>query len=785
MHVKVRKIFCFFTALILALATALPALSQPGRPGSADTVHLPVVDTLIPSLVNKVEAYTFTIDRNTFILQRKFNMTPIAVGLPQIEKSIKGFKTRLERRGRQMNLRSLNSGGILLKEISNNLTDYKTILTNYSSQLTKSNADVKRIIADPQLKTEVPDSILAEQLDDLRSEALHLDSLQQATLIRVNLLRNRVSVNLLQADDIRSDMSYLATSIKLAMWLPEEAPLFKAQPDDYHQSLFTNTMTALQRSARIISIYLRGKWDVLTIAILVFIFTTGWCLLNMRRIKKTSDAVSMEPLQFLSRSVLVGCLMGFFTYSPLFFANPTMSYLHANELLRLAALCYLILPYLTKRSKLLWLLLCVLWIYYALDDILLESAYGERWGLFIAGILMIILCVQIIVNRSGHFVKIKESPATKSLVLFSMAQVIMSVVFNLSGHITLAKLFGVSAVQCLMLGITLKIFCKLVLEAIYLQSEAYHESRFSDFINYNVLQNRFQRILWILASIVWIIALLRNLTLYDIATQFAVSFFTRQRTIGNVAFTFESVAVFICIIWISSFISRIINFFFGNKNATYSDKRTGLGSIMLLIRLAIWSLGFLIAVAAAGIPLDKISLMIGALGVGIGFGLQNIVNNLVSGVIIAFERPIQIGDQIEIGNKAGIVKEIGVRSSKIKSSEGADIIVPNGDLLSQHLINWTMQDRNKRVEFIIGVSYEADIRQVKTLIQETLKKNKNILAPPDPVVILQTFTDLAIDVRIMFWASELSQAGSLRSNVMIEIYEALTGAGVPLPHLKK
>ncbi|MEJ7913769.1 MAG: mechanosensitive ion channel domain-containing protein, partial [Chitinophagaceae bacterium] len=323
------------------------------------------------------------------------------------------------------------------------------------------------------------------------------------------------------------------------------------------------------------------------------------------------------------------------------------------------------------------------------------------------------------------------------------------------------------------------------LEAIYLQSEAYHDSRFSDFINYNVLQHRFERILWILASIVWFVALLRYLTLFDFASHLVRSFFTTPRMIGSMGFTFGSVAIFICIIWISSVISRVINFFFGNKNVVYSDKRGGLGSIMLLVRLAIWSLGFLVAVAATGIPLDKLSLMIGALGVGIGFGLQNIVNNLVSGVILAFERPIQVGDEIEIGNKSGVIKEIGVRSSKIRSIDGADIIVPNGDLLSQHLINWTMQDRNKRVEFVIGITYEADLKQVKSLIQETLLKNENILQPPEPIVILQAFTDLAIEVKILFWASELSKAGTLRSNVMMEVFEALSAAGVPLAHAKK
>src|ERR1700709_565237 len=125
-------------------------------------------------------------------------------------------------------------------------------------------------------------------------------------------------------------------------------------------------------------------------------------------------------------------------------------------------------------------------------------------------------------------------------------------------------------------------------------------------------------------------------------------------------------------------ISKFINFFFGHDSLKTPGKRSGLGSILLLVKLAIWALGFLIAAAAAGITLDKLSLVVGALSVGIGFGLQNIFYNLGSGVILAFEQPIQVGDQIEVGNKAGTVKEIGVRSSKIKSGDGADIIIPNG-----------------------------------------------------------------------------------------------------------
>ncbi|MCW3089896.1 MAG: hypothetical protein JWP81_965 [Ferruginibacter sp.] len=768
--------------VVLMLCAVQPVLSQPFQKRSADSTKAVLNDSLLPGLVIKVASYTATIDHTDFLVRRKFNITPISINLPDIERRVNGFKKRLDRKGSQMNLRSLNSGVIMLGETSTDLASYQRILNNYSSELTQSNLEVKKILRDPVLHSKVSDSILMEQLEDIRVEGLTLDSLQQKTLTRVNLLRNRVSVNLLEATDVISDMRYLTISLKMGMWKEEETPLFKAKADEYPRGLGEITNLGLVRGWKIIVIYLAEKWSVLTIGVLAFIFIFSWSLTNMNRIRKQPNAkVILQPMHFLRRNVLVGCSMAFFTYLPFFFANPPMSLLHACELMRLATLSFLIYPYLARQSKIIWWLLCTLWIYYALDNLLLESAFGERWGLFFAGILLSAVCLKIITGKKPNFANLPESPAATALAIFTLTQAVLSIFFNLTGRVSLAKIFGVSAIQCLFLGISLKVFCTMVLEAIYLQSEAYFESRFSDFINFTVLKQRFLRVLWILSCIVWAVALVRNLALYDAMIQALDTFFGATRKIGNVAFTFQSVAIFFCIIWLSSVISGFINFFFGNDKLKAAGKRSRLGSMMLLIRLTIWTLGFGIAVAAAGIPLDKLSIMIGALGVGIGFGLQNIVNNLVSGVIIAFERPIQVGDLIEVGGKMGVVKEIGVRSSKINNNEGADIIVPNGDLLSQHLINWTMQDRNKQIQFIIGIPYQSDLKMIKNLVHDILEKNERIMKNPEPGILVQQFGDWSIDLKILFWVNDLTEAGSIRSTAMIEIYEALVAEGIQLP----
>jgi potassium-dependent mechanosensitive channel len=738
-------------------------------------------DTLIPELVNKVESYTYTIDRNNFLLSRNFDLTAIRSALPDIEKRLDRFKLMLEQQGENMNLRGLNSATILLGETSKKLTDYKAILTDYSVKLTKSREIVKKILSDSALTQLVSDSVLNDQIQDLIIEGRNLDTLQKLTLAKVNLLRSRVSVSLFQANDIVSDMVYLTISKKISMWSQEESPLFYAKKSEYPLSFTQAIGKGLQTSYKIIAVYTSGKAIFIIAGLLLFILMQLWCRSNIRRVRKNEDAgLVLGQLNFLKRSVFVSNLLAFFTYTPLFFPNPPMPFLHIFEVLRLASLCFLIFPFLTRQSKILFSLLSLLWVFYIIDDMLLDAAFGERWWLLIAGIVFTFICLKILFSRNKIFKKIEESPATKVIVIFALLQVVLSIVFNLTGRLSLAKIFGVSAIQCLMLGITLKLVCTIVLEQIYLQTEAYRGSRFSAFINFKELQSRIRLYLWVIALLVWVVAFIRDLTLYSWMMKFTSEFFNQTRSIGSYKFDYASVAIFFLIIWISAMVSRFIRFFFGYDKSIVTGKRSSLNSVILLIRLAIWTAGFLIAVAAAGIPLDRVSIMIGALGVGIGFGLQTIVNNLVSGVIIAFERPIQVGDQIEIGGKTGTVKEIGVRASKIHNSEGADIIIPNGDLLSQHLINWTMQGRSKRVEFTIGVPYSTDLDVARNLIDEKLKENKNILQTPPPVIIIQDFSDYAINIRILLWVPDLASAGSVRTTAMIDIKNTLAGSGIQL-----
>jgi small-conductance mechanosensitive channel len=164
------------------------------------------------------------------------------------------------------------------------------------------------------------------------------------------------------------------------------------------------------------------------------------------------------------------------------------------------------------------------------------------------------------------------------------------------------------------------------------------------------------------------------------------------------------------------------------------------------------------------------------LSVGIGLGLQSIVNNFVSGIVLIFERPIEVGDSIEIGGIHGTVKEIGLRSSTLISGSGAEIIVPNGDFLSQHIINWTLSNPYMRIELPLNVAPDSDIALISKIVVEEVAHHPNVL----PSVIVNTINHYRTGLTVYFWCSDVRKADELKSDVLKSIKEKLLIVGIKL-----
>ena len=204
-------------------------------------------------------------------------------------------------------------------------------------------------------------------------------------------------------------------------------------------------------------------------------------------------------------------------------------------------------------------------------------------------------------------------------------------------------------------------------------------------------------------------------------------------------------------------------------------------SLSTMSRYAILVVGFIFAVAALGFEVGNLALLVSALGVGIGFGMQNMVNNFISGLILLFERPITEGDLVSLDQLLGSVTRIGIRSSTIRTFDGADVIVPNGDLISNQVTNWTLADSRRRVIVPVGVQYGTPARRVIELLVETARAHPAILHDPAPYALFIGFGDSSLDFELRAWTESSDALTIVRSDLTVGVQDALAAAGIEVP----
>ncbi len=207
--------------------------------------------------------------------------------------------------------------------------------------------------------------------------------------------------------------------------------------------------------------------------------------------------------------------------------------------------------------------------------------------------------------------------------------------------------------------------------------------------------------------------------------------------------------------------------------------RVAVGTIFRYIVLVI---GFIVVLQTIGLDLSAITVLAGALGVGIGFGLQNITNNFVSGIIILFERPIKVGDRIEVGDVSGDVITISMRSTTIVTNDNISIIVPNSDFISSKVINWSHTDRNIRFNIPVGVSYNEDPETIRKLLLEVADENKGILGQPKPDVLFKEYADSALVFILRIWTREyINRPDVLKSQIYYAAFNKFKEHNIEIP----
>lgn len=390
--------------------------------------------------------------------------------------------------------------------------------------------------------------------------------------------------------------------------------------------------------------------------------------------------------------------------------------------------------------------------------------------------------------RSNHLVetagiKGNHNRVIKKVSLFLIVPLAFAFFANAFGYISLGSVIGKAVIYSATLGLIIYALVKVVDSLLIFIFRTTPASGLMMVKNHRGLVRRkaFKVIKWFAIG-VWVFLLLKLLYIINPIWSLSEKILFAELEFGTIKFSLSGVFLLILTIWASFLLSRFIRFALAEDVYPRVSLADGLPyAVSTILHYLILFLGFLAAIAAVGIDLSKFALLIGAFGVGLGFGLQNIIENFSSGLILLFERPVKVGDTIQFNDHLGNLQQIGLRASVVRTFDGADIIVPNGQLISQEVTNWTLSDARRRIDLDVGVEYGSSMEQVIELLENVGKNHPAIDGEPAPRAIFVSFGDNSLDFQLRVWTHIQDTWVVTKSELAVEIYKTLDQAGIGIP----
>jgi small-conductance mechanosensitive channel len=619
-------------------------------------------------------------------------------------------------------------------------------------------------------------ALLTEAGTEIRDHLQQLIALQDQVLSQAEIVRQAVGRLETAEDQARG-----------ALIAPEQPPLWKvfgAEAD--YESLGGQVTEALALQRHELEVFVEDSAPRVAIHIVIFVMLSG-LMLRLRHAsrKMVADQPDLEHLARILARPLSAALLVTLLLSKWVYVRPPQVVVEIILFLALIPLM-LLLPGLIQRR--------MHGPLYGLNGLFvidrIESLFGAGTllqRLTVLGMTLLALFGLYVMLRPGGPFSSREGSllwrVSRIAAYVATITLLLALLANVVGSVALANLF----VEAVFLSayIAVVFFAGfIVLDALFevaLHVVAARQVRFARTYT-SVIRRRSRFVLRVLLVIWWCWIVLGVFQIREPVTGLLAAIVDAQWPIGAVKLSVGSIIAFFVTLWASVLLSRFIRVVLEHDVLPRVTLPRGVGStITMMVRYGVVTLGVILAAAAAGFELSQFAFVAGALGVGIGFGLQNVVNNFVSGLILAFERPIQVGDTVETGALIGTVRNIGIRSSVLRTFDGAEVIVPNGNLISAEVTNWTLSDRRRRMTVSVGVAYGTDPNRVIELLLEATDGHDLVDKTPKPYALFLGFGDSSLDFEVRFWTSQYDDWLEIKSQVTIAVNDLLAAADIEIP----
>ncbi len=664
-----------------------------------------------------------------------------------------------------------------VKAIDKKLTDINHLLDDYLEVINKYE-DKWKLTYDVAKKdsVQVVEERVQSMIDLLEGErAIHKSTSEMSYKILDSVTQENIIINA-----VLSEIKEIYADKKGKIFVKDSPGFFEMLDDHDTVSVATQVYHSWQNTKKENRDFLRMNKTRMVFHFFIFGFIL-WFFYYMRRklnsMEKGNNRMLLFDSQILKNPIALSFL---FALTLSFWYYPNRPQLLAEQLIFLIIVpaTWVLYGFVRKDYRLALIVVAVLYFMLQVQQLLVGQILAQRWFMMIEALVGFGFAVYLSRPKSGIYQKLKFGP--KIIRLFPLVPIMLGIAIyaNYNGSVSLAKLLLTTVIKGSAVGIVLFLFISVIegLVEFIVASPAREKVHLFKARGHEI--NRWTRLIlrtW--AAYTWIMLILTLIRVKDSFLSWWEGILTVGWDFGEVSLTVELIVEFALIIIVFSLVANITKALLEIEILPRFDLKKGIPmAIAVVTRYIILTLGFFMAVAAAGISLDKLGFLAGALGVGIGFGLQNVVGNFVSGLILVFERPIHIDDVIVTENIEGVVKEVGIRASKIRSWDGAEVIVPNMDLISRQVTNWTLSDTNRRREVILKMEYGSDPNKVIEIVKDVLAKNEEVLKEPNPMVLFLGYQQYSIDFRVLFWLNGNMLQGT--SDVTLGMYNELKKAGI-------
>jgi potassium efflux system protein len=670
-----------------------------------------------------------------------------------------------------LNLKNLQVFKTLLQNVQKDLRNNRKLLDSNENKIVRLRSDLRQLITDTVLRqvmrTDSLRTIFGTQLRDLRRSFVGTTRQVRESLTSINFLQTQTSSNSISTNQLLEAITNLEASSAKRIFSKEYNYLWEADTTVLTEQTKQSFEKVYNGEKKAISYYFIDNGYKTVLLFVMGLLFYLWANRNIRylRTKKGDHQLSGNEFEYLKYGVIPSALVVVFCIAPVFDLHAPATYIETMQFFLLCVVTYLMYKKWSGRIFMRWMGLGILFLCFSLTGHTVEPGFFQRWWLILLNISSILIATSFIrsVKTSHHLKRFLLMAG-----LFHNALHILSIVCNISGRYTLAQILSNAAIFGITQAVGLAIFSKIWLETVLSQMVSSRlRNGLSPAFEYRHVINSFSRPIKVLIGVLWLIVLTTNLNLYTAAYSSVVSILQAPRNIGSASFTFGGIALFFMIIWLAHLLQKYIGYFFGDTGTDEDAQNKVQRSRLLIARLVLLCLGYLLAVTASGIPVDKITIVLGALGVGIGLGLQNIVSNFVSGIILIFDRPLQIGDLVEIGDKTGKVREIGLRSSTLLTQDGAEVIIPNGDLLSRQIVNWTLSNNQRRLELDLSIKGSDDMELISSVIKTSMSESSYIIKGRDPQILITKILDNGFSLKAFCWCADVSNSELAKSEILL------------------